>query len=54
MLKVMCSKFLSEVHIATGISRKFTVECMLTVFLGILTAFGADKFGCLSVTNKDD
>lgn len=50
----MCSKFLSEVCIASDISRKFNVECILTVFLGVLTAFGADKFGCQSITNKDD
>jgi hypothetical protein len=40
----MCSKFLSEVCNATDISRKFAVECILTVFLGILTDFGANKF----------
>jgi hypothetical protein len=50
----MCNKFLPKVCSATDISRKFTVECILTVFLGVLTAFGADKFGCLSIINKDD
>jgi hypothetical protein len=50
----MCGKFLSGVCIATDISRKSTVEYILTVFLGMLTAFGADKFGCLSIINKDD